>query len=662
MLQQLLAHYINSAHAANGRGEFKEAAGFCGQALQLVPDLPEAWFNLGIAQAGMGLRQDALASFERVRLRVQDSADAQNSLGLRLTELGAYAQAEQCLLRALALAPDYAFAHSNLGRLRERQKLFREAESCFRKAIALQPELAPLHANLGGILSVLKDHAAAEAACRRAIELDPALPLAWVNLGDALYEMGRHEEAAACFRQGLALNPSDDYLRGVAMHASMKICDWRDHASDLPVLLRNIESGRKAANPFDVLGLTADPALQLRAAQAWVRYEYPAQSGLGPMAKHAPHERLRIGYFSADFHDHATTFLMAGLFEQHDKAKFELIGFSYGPDKNDAMRKRVAAAFDRFIDVRARSDLEIAQLARELEVDIAVDLKGFTQDARPGIFALSAAPIQVSYLGYPGTMGADYMDYLLADPVLIPAESRPSYQEKVVRLPHSYQVNDNQRRIADSAPTRTQAGLPDQGVVFCCFNNSYKITPATFDGWMRILQQVNGSVLWLLDDNPAATRNLRRAAEARGIDAARLVFAPRLPMEEHLARHRLADLFLDTQPYNAHTTASDALWAGLPVLTCPGPAFASRVAASLLAALDLPELIASDQARYESLAVSLASEPERLQQVRQKLVRNRLTAPLFNTSLFARHIEQAYCAMMERQGRGLPPEDFDVPA
>lgn len=662
MLQQLLAHYINSAHAANDRGEFKAAAGLCRQALQLVPDLPEAWFNLGIAQAGMGQRQDALASFEKVRIRVLDSADAQNSLGLRLTELGAYAEAEQCLRRSIELAPAYAFAHSNLGRLRERQKLFREAESCFRKAIELQPDLAAVHANLGGILSVLKDHAAAEAACRRAIELNAELPLAWVNLGDALYEMGRHEEAADCFRKGLALNPADDYLRGVAMHASMKICDWRSCNDDLPLLMRNIASGRKAANPFDVLGLTPDPALQHQAAQAWVRYEYPAQNGLGPAAVHGRHERIRIGYFSADFHDHATTFLMAGLFEQHDRAKFELIAFSFGPDKNDAMRKRVVAAFDQFVDVRARSDLEIARLARELEVDIAVDLKGFTQDARPGIFALRAAPIQVSYLGYPGTMGADYMDYLIADPVLIPTSSRAHYREKIVYLPNSYQVNDDKREIAAQAPTRAEAGLPATSVVFCCFNNSYKITPATFDGWMRILQQVDSSVLWLLDDNPAATRNLQREATARGIDAGRLVFAPRLPMAEHLARHALADLFLDTLPYNAHTTASDALWAGLPVLTCPGPAFASRVAASLLTAVGMPELIASNQDAYEALAVALAKQPERLRQLRQKLVHNRTSTALFNTPLFTRHIEQAYRTMVERQANGLPPEDFFVPA
>jgi predicted O-linked N-acetylglucosamine transferase (SPINDLY family) len=343
---------------------------------------------------------------------------------------------------------------------------------------------------------------------------------------------------------------------------------------------------------------------------------------------------------------------MAELFESHDKERFELFAFSFGPDSQDEMRQRVSRAFDRFIDVRFMSDMEVARMARELEIDIAIDLKGYTQDARPGIFSYRCAPVQVNYLGYPGTMGAEYMDYLIADKVLIPAESQTHYTENIVYLPHSYQVNDTKRVISDRTFTKAELGLPETGFVFCCFNNSYKITPTTFDSWMRILKAVEGSVLWLLEDSASATHSLQRQAQARGVQANRLIFAKRMPLSEHLARHRLADLFLDTLPYNAHTTCSDALWAGLPVLTLPGVSFAARVSASLLEAIELPELIAHSQADYEQLAIEFALNPARLTGVREKLASKRLTAPLYNTPLFTQHLESAYRQMHERHLAG----------
>jgi predicted O-linked N-acetylglucosamine transferase (SPINDLY family) len=351
---------------------------------------------------------------------------------------------------------------------------------------------------------------------------------------------------------------------------------------------------------------------------------------------------------------------MAELFERHDRAKFEWVAFSFGPDAKDEMRKRVSTAFDRFIDVRNRSDMDIAHLSRSLEIDIAVDLKGFTYDMRVGIFSYRAAPVQVGYLGYPGTMGAAYIDYLIADGTLIPQSSQQHYSEKIAYLPNSYQVNDRKRAIADKAFTRRELGLPDAGFVFCCFNDSYKITPHTFNGWMRILKRVPESVLWLLEGNRAAGDHFRKLAEQSGVSAQRLIFATRLPLAEHLARHRTADLFLDTFPCNAHTTGSDALWAGLPLLTCMGEAFASRVAASLLNAIDLPELITTTQEQYEALAVELATDAERLGQIRRKLQSNRLNAPLFDSELFARHIENAYSQMYERYQADLPPEHIHV--
>jgi predicted O-linked N-acetylglucosamine transferase (SPINDLY family) len=338
---------------------------------------------------------------------------------------------------------------------------------------------------------------------------------------------------------------------------------------------------------------------------------------------------------------------MAELFELHDKNQFEIVGFSFGPTANDWMRQRLEKSFDQFIEVGSKSDVEVAKLSRDLNIDIAVDLKGFTQDARTGIFSYRAAPIQVNYLGYPGTMGADYIDYIIADKTLIPLDAQSSYTEKVVYLPNSYQVNDRKRIISDRQFTRQELGLPEDRFVFCCFNNNFKILPATFTSWMRILKAVDGGVLWLFRENPRAVDNLKKEAEKQGIPADRLVFAGRLPLPEHLARHRQADLFLDTFPYNAHTTASDALWAGLPVLTLTGQSFASRVAASLLNAIGLSELITNTQEEYEALAIELAKNPKKLADIKLRLANNRLTAPLFDTPLFTKNLESAYLRMYE---------------
>jgi len=351
---------------------------------------------------------------------------------------------------------------------------------------------------------------------------------------------------------------------------------------------------------------------------------------------------------------------MAELFESHDKERFELFAFSFGPDTKDEMRQRVSRAFDRFIDVRLMSDIDIARMARELGIDIAIDLKGYTQHGRPGIFSYRCAPVQLNYLGYPGTMGAQYMDYLIADKVLIPTESQPHYTEKIVYLPHSYQVNDAKRVISDRVFTKAELGLPEAGFVFCCFNNSYKITPTTFASWMRILSAVEGSVLWLLEDNVSATQNLQREAQAHRVHANRLIFAKRMSLAEHLARHRCADLFLDTLPCNAHTTCSDALWAGLPVLTLPGASFAARVAASLLQAIELPELIACSRADYEQLAIDFSQNPSQLTAIKEKLALKRMTAPLYNTKLFTQHLESAYLQIHHRHLRGCAPSPLFI--
>ena len=408
-----------------------------------------------------------------------------------------------------------------------------------------------------------------------------------------------------------------------------------------------------------LLGYSGDPALQLNVRGTLSKTMIP--SPLPPFwsGQTWRNDKLRIAYLSADFRSHPVASLMAELFEQHDRSRFEIIGVSFGVDDGSEMRKRLVAAFDEFHDVRRKSDKEVAKFLNDTHVDIAVIWTAI-RGSRPGIFAHRPAPIQVSYLGFPATMGADFIDYIIADAMVLPVEQQPYYTEKVVYLPDCYQVNDTKRKIAERTPTRQEMGLPEHAFVFCCFNNNWKITPAIFDVWMRLLHQVEGSVLWLLGDNEGAERNLRNEAQRRGIDPSRLVFAGRLPPAEHLARHRLADLFLDTLPYNAHTTASDALWVGLPVLTCKGEAFAGRVAASLLHAVGIPELITSNLEDYQTLALKLARDPALLAEIKAKLVRNRDTCPLFNTERFARHIEAAYTTMWETWQRGEVPKSFSV--
>lgn len=441
----------------------------------------------------------------------------------------------------------------------------------------------------------------------------------------------------------------------------MRICDWCNFDSECTHLISSIRNGSLNTAPFPFLMIPSSSDDQLQCAKLWVANNFDLADRLIWQGGRYDHDRIRIAYLSADFHGHATGYLIAELFEIHDRSRFELIAFSFGPEDQSEMRQRLSAAFDKFIDVRNASDREVATLARKFEVDIAVDLKGFTTDSRTGVFALRAAPVQVSYLGYPGTMGADYIDYLIADRVLIPAASQKYFAEKIAYLPNSYQVNDRRRRIAEKILTRAELGLPADAFVFCCFNNNYKITPAVFECWMRLLKQVEGSVLWLFEDNASAASNLRKEAQARGLNPERLVFARRMALPEHLARHRLADLFLDTLPCNAHTTASDALWAGLPVLTQIGETFAGRVAASLLTAIGLPELITSTPQAYEDLAIELATNSEKLAAIKRKLADNRLTTPLFDTKLFAKHIEAAYTTMHERCRAGLPPDHIYVP-
>lgn len=547
----------------------------------------------------------------------------------------------------------------NLGLIYSLQGMHQFALESYDLALAIQPNDAETLVNKGSACNDIKDYMSALEVIERAITLKPHIPEAWFNKGIALENLNRHEHAINAYSEVIRLNPDLDWAYGYLLVSRMKVCSWKDFSVNLDHIVTRALAGKKVVRPFELLSLIDDGALQKKSSEIYIQTNFPSNPVLGPILKQPENKKIRVAYFSADFRNHPVGFLIAELIEIHDRSKFELYAFSL-VKADDEMKDRFAQAFDHFIDVEAKLDIEIAQLARDLAIDIAVDLAGFTRDSRMGVFACRAAPIQINYLGYPGTIGAEYMDYIIADKTLVPPESEKFYSEKIIYLPNSYQANDRQRNIADRRYSRQELGLPESGFIFCCFNNNFKILPETFHGWMRILNAVEGSVLWLLADNPYAQSNLKIEAHKRGIDPSRLIFAERVTLPDHLARHQQADLFLDTLPYNAHTTASDSLWAGLPVLTLIGETFASRVAASLLKAIGLPELIANTQEEYEALAIELANNSNRLDEMKLKLANNRLSTPLFDTPIFAKHLEYAYIKIYERYQADLEPDHIRI--
>ena len=625
------------------------------QAITLQPDFAEAHNNRGIALQKLERFEEALTSYDRAVSLLPGYAEAHNNRGTALHELGRLEEALASHDRALAIRPGYAEAHNNRGIVLRALKRFEEALAGHERAAAIVPQYAEAHLNRGAILYDLGRFHEALESFQRALEARPDYADAYSNQGLALRELGRPEEALASYERALALNPDNPFLEGVCRHARMQICDWNGRAAELDELSVGIECGRAVITPFAALSLFDSLPLQRRSASIWAREECRPAQMLPPLRDYTAHGKVRIGYFSADFRNHAVSALAAELFECHDRSAFELTGFALGPDVRDGLRERIEHAFDRFIPCFDKSDEQVALLARDLEIDIAVDLGGYTQHARPQIFAQRAAPIQVSYLGFLGSMGAAFMDYLLADEVIVPAGLRRHYSERIAYLP-AYQVNDTRRTASDRVFTRTELGLPPTGFVFCCFNAGYKITPETFGSWMRILAATPGSSLLLLGDSNAARQNLRRQAVRSAIEPGRLAFAGRIPYGDYLARYRAADLFLDTHPYNAGTTASDALWMGLPVLTYSGETFAARVAASLLTSVGLSELVAESRAEYERLAIELAADADRLGATRQVLAAARSGAALFDTPRSTRNLEAVYRRMYERHRLGLLPE------
>ena len=582
--------------------------------------------------------------------------------GLALLELNKPEQALVDFKKALSIDPNYAEVYNAQGNAFSDIGQLNLAIKSFEEAVRINSKYSDAWNNMGNALSISKDIYAAIECYKHAISIYPEFVDAIVNLASSYSEVNELNQSLAYYQVALKLSAEFKYVFGDFLHNKCKAARWLGLDEDLKWLRDLICRSRPSVKPFVVLGLFDDPSLHKLVAESYVQKNFPQLSALVPIPSRQPGSKIRIGYYSADFRDHATAYLIAQMLEQHDKDAFDIYAFNLYPGPRDATSARLFAAVTQVIDLVGHSDRSAAQLSRAMGIDIAVDLGGHTVDSRTGIFAHRCAPVQVNYLGFPGTLGATYYDYLLADKHVIPLDQRPNYTEQIVYLPHCYQVNDSKRRIADRVFSRHELGLREQTFVFCCFNNAYKILPQIFDGWMRILHAVPGSALWLLDHNPLTTQNLKMEAQARGIDPDRLVFAPRMPLADHLARHRAADLFIDTLPYNAHTTASDALWAGLPVLTCMGQSFAARVAGSLLLAMDLPELITYTQTDFEAKAIAYASNPVALQRIKAKLLEHLPNSPLFNAELFTKHIEKAYRVMHERQQSDLPPVHFAVEA
>jgi predicted O-linked N-acetylglucosamine transferase (SPINDLY family) len=652
------------AHANRGATlsalkRFDEALVSLERAIELDPLHAEAHASRGAVLNGLGRFDEALQSHERALALAPDHAGAHNNRGVSLHRLERYEEALASFARAIAIEPDMARAHANRGATLSALRRYEEAVASLERAAALAPEVADTHCELGSVLFALKRFPEALASLDRALQLGREDAVIYCNRDDALEALGRTEEAIESYQRALDLEPTGSFLRGDCCHARMKACDWSGFETAIATIEAAIADGEPAAMPFALLSLLDSPALQRQATELWVSRKLAPVNPLPPLPHRRRRKKIRLGYFSADLRNHAVAILTAGLFEAHDRERFELTAFALGPDSRDELRTRLDTAFERFLPVDGLSDRQIAALAREHEIDIAIDLGGYTRDSRSGILAQRAAPIQVSYLGYLGTMGCAFIDYLIADAVLVPPASRQYYSEKIAYLP-SYQVNDSKRPLPQKSFSRAQLGLPETGFVFGNFNASYKITPQTFGSWMRILTAVPHSVLFLLGSSELAERNLRREAAARGVAPQRLVFGRSLPFADYLARFCAADLFLDTLPYNAGTTASDALWAGLPVLTCPGESFAARMAASILTAAGLPELIAANRPDYERRAIALATQPQRLGSLKQKLIDNRHRCALFDTTAFARNIEALYRQMYERHLAGLAPEHLPL--
>lgn len=673
-------------------GEYEDALSYLDKSIVLKPNYAEAYYNKGITFQELNQIDSAINSYKLAIKYNPKYPEAHNNLGALIKNSRQFEESINYFKKAIEIEPNFVAAWNNLGNAYKDVDLLSDAINCYEKAIKINSKIPELHNNKGNALKELGRYDKAIVSYKKsldiepenyetlnnlgvvfdklghfnqaidaydkAIKINPEFSKGFYNRGQVLNNLQKLPEALASFELAYKLEPGIDFIYGDLLHLKMFLCIWDKFEMHLEELSNKIWAGQKAVNPFPMLALIDDLELQRKVAEIYINKDYSVKN-VKELNPYVNHTKIIVGYFSPDFRDHAVSHLSAGMFELHNREKFEIHAFYFGEDAKDKINLRIQEGVDYFHNVQSMSDDEIISISRSLEIDIAIDLCGYTQNSRRELFANRLAPIQVNYLGYTATTGAHYMDYIVADSTIISDSSQ--YTEKIVYMPNSYMVNDTIGENYDRVFTRKEVGLPDQGFIFCCFNNHYKILPKVFESWMRILNEVEDSVLWLAETNEFTTQNLIKEAQKYGIHKNRIIFAPQMTLrEDHLNRIKLADLFLDTSPFNAHTTASDALRMGIPLLTCIGESFVSRVAASLLNSLNLNELVVDNIQDYESMAIMLAKNVNKIQIIKEKLQKNLITETLFNTSLFTKNIESAYTKMYERSNNGLEPDDIKV--
>jgi len=644
--ENLFAH-SNLGNAFKDLKRYEDAIASYNKAIEIDINYAEIHNNKGNALKSLERYNEAIESYDKAIKIKSDYAFAYNNKGNALKNLERYDEAIESYDKAIKINPNYIEAHHNKGNILKDLKRFDESISSYDKAIEINPDYYFSFNNRGIIFQHLNHFEKALASYDKAIEINPNYPETYNNKGNILKELKRYDEALTCYEKAIKLKSDFDYMLGKVLNLNMFLCNWIEFDSLIKEINNTIVKKSKVIEPFTFLGLIDNPVFLKLSSEKYIKNNFKKDLEIQSLAKYTNHKKPRIGYFSADFHNHATLHLMMDIFKNHNKSNFDFYGFSFGPQNNDIWNSQVKNYFLKFEDVSNISDKEAAYLSRKLEIDIAIDLKGLTSNSRSGIFSYRAAPIQINYLGYPGTTGADYMDYIIADEVIIPKESSNNYTEKILYLPDCYQPNIKKREISKKSFKRSDFGLPENSFIYCCFNSNYKITPHIFNIWMNILKAVPNSVLWIYKTNETASKNLIKESKAKGVDPNRIIFASYLPNDEHLKRISFADLFLDTFPCNAHTTASDSVRMCVPIVTLIGKSFASRIAASILSCLDMKELITRDEKEYQNLAIDLARHPKKINEIKDRLIDAISSSPLFDSSKFTKNLENIYLQLMK---------------
>ena len=655
--------------ASAAMGNFKNAINYYQEITKIKPNSATAYFNIAVMYDSLNLPENAIKYYNEAIRNQPKYADAYNNIGSAHIKLDNFDKALEAYNKVIELTPNHAYAHNNLGNIYIRKKMYQKAIKSFKNAIFFDAKYADAFNNLGDAYLEIDNIREGHIAYEKAVAIDPNHVKALIKLGYLHEGNKKHKRAINVYKKILALQPTNETILVKLNFQQSFMCEF-DTIKTYKTKIKKAGTKTNHIAPLSMMPFDDAPERQKLRAELYVNRLYPEKSiklnfkdhkMLKDFEPKVNTNKIRLGYVSADFNSHAVSYLIAGLIESHNRDNFEVFGYSLDSKNSDKMNHRMRKAFDKYIECDDLSNEEVALRIKREDIDILVDLNGHTLGSRTGIFAYRPSKIQINFLGFPGTMGASYIDYIISDYTVIPDKFKEFYNEKIIRLPHTYMPTDNKRIIADKLITRKEMGLPQKGIIFCCFNNSYKISHIEFDIWMRILSKIKDSILWLkIDNNDTARENLRNAALKRGVDPSRIIFAEYLSMEEHLARYALADIFLDTFNYNAHTTACDSLWAGTPIVTKSGKSFVSRVAGSLLTAIDIPELITNSELEYENLILKLASSPDNLKKIKQKLHENISIKPLFDTKKYTHYLETAFIKAFTNHSSGNKPIDIDI--